>query len=170
MAIRDETRMLLESMNRLFEDRSTKQIIDRAETGIFATDLWQSVAETGVPLAALPESAGGADAEWSDLFAVLRIAGRCAAPIPLAETMLAGWIAASAGLELSDGPMTVGPVRGADRLSIVRDGNGWRLSGKATRIPYAAHAVRTILIADGPDGEMAGGLGGTGEAGGPPGK
>ena len=76
MAIRDETRMLLESMNRLFEDKSTKQVIDRAETGVFAADLWQAVAETGVPLAALPESAGGADAEWSDLFAVLRVAGR----------------------------------------------------------------------------------------------
>ena len=36
MAIRDETRMLLESMNRLFEDKSTKQIIDAAETGVFA--------------------------------------------------------------------------------------------------------------------------------------
>ena len=57
------------------------------------------MSETGVPLAALPESAGGADAEWSDLYAVLRVAGRFAAPIPLAETMLAGWVAAGAGLE-----------------------------------------------------------------------
>ena len=55
------------------------------------------MSETGVPLAALPESAGGADAEWSDLYAVLRVAGRFAAPIPLAETMLAAWVASSAG-------------------------------------------------------------------------
>jgi acyl-CoA dehydrogenase len=164
MAIRDETRMLLESMNRLFEDKSTKQVIDGAETGIFAADLWHSIAETGVPLAALPESAGGADAEWSDLYAVLRLAGRYSAPVPLAETMLAGWIAASAGLELSDGPMTVGPVLGADRLSIARDGNGWRLSGKASRVPYASHAAKTVLIADGPDGEMAVVLDSTGGA------
>jgi acyl-CoA dehydrogenase len=170
MAIRDETRMLLESMNRLFEDKCTKPVIDRAETGVFAGDLWQAVAETGVPLAALPESDGGADAEWSDLFAVLRVAGRYAAPIPLAETMLAGWVAASAGLELSDGPMTVGPVLGADRLSIVRDGNGWRLSGKASRVPYASHVARTVLIADGPDGEMAVALEGIGDAEVTPGK
>ena len=170
MAIRDETRMLLESMNRLFEDKCTKQIIDRAETGEFAHDLWRVVAETGVPLAALPESAGGADAEWADLFAVLRVAGRFSAPIPLAETMLAGWIAASAGLELSDGPMTVGPVRGGDRLSVVKDGNGWRMSGKVTRIPYASHVAKTVLIADGPDGEMAVALEGTGPAAVTPGK
>jgi acyl-CoA dehydrogenase len=164
MAIRDETRMLLESMTRLFEDKCTKQVIDRSETGAFAADLWAVVAETGVPLAALPESAGGADAEWSDLYAVLRVAGRYSVPLPLAETMLAGWVAASAGLELSDGPMTVGPVRGADRLTVVRDGNGWRLSGRAERVPYASHVAQTVLIADGPDGEMAVGLEGTGGA------
>jgi acyl-CoA dehydrogenase len=164
MAIRDETRMLLESMNRLFEDKSTKQVIDAAETGVFAAGLWQSVAETGVPLAALPESAGGADAEWADLYAVLRVAGRFSAPIPLAETMLAGWVAASAGLELSDGPMTVGPVRGADRISLTRDGNGWRLSGKVSRLPYASHVAKTVLIADGPDGEMAVAFDATGDA------
>jgi acyl-CoA dehydrogenase len=154
MAIRDETRMLLESMTRLFEDHCTKQVADAAETGIFAQSLWDQVAESGVPLAALPESAGGADAEWSDLYAVLRVAARFAAPIPLAETMLAGWAAASCGLETSDGPMTVGPVRSSDTLTLARDGNGWRLSGAATRLPYASFATRTVLIADSPDGEM----------------
>src|SRR5665213_2796378 len=164
MAIRDETRMLLESMNRLFEDHCTKQVADAAETGIFAQKLWDAVAETGVPLAALPESAGGADAEWSDLFAALRVAGRFSAPIPLAETMLAGWAAAACGLEPGDGPMTVGPVRSADKLTLARDGNGWRLSGAATRLPYASCATRTVLIADGPDGEMVAAMDGTGGA------
>ena len=162
MAIRDETRMLLESMSRLFEDHCTKQVADAAETGVFAQGLWDVVAETGVPLAALPESAGGADAEWSDLFAALRVAARFSAPIPLAETMLAGWAAASCGLETSDGPMTVGPVRSADTLTLERDGNGWRLSGTASRLPYASFATRTVLITDGPEGEMAVSVDGTG--------
>ncbi|MDR3538470.1 MAG: acyl-CoA/acyl-ACP dehydrogenase [Acetobacteraceae bacterium] len=155
MAIRDETRMLLESMGRLFEDKATRQVIDAAETGVFATGLWAAMVETGLPHAALPESAGGADAEWSDLFATLRVAGRFSAPIPLAETMQAGWIAADAGLETVDGPMTVGPVRASDRLTLERDGNGWRLSGIASRVPYARAATRILLLADGPDGEMA---------------
>lgn len=155
MAIRDETRMLLESVGRLFEDKCTKQVIDRAETGVFAAELWRAVSETGVPLAALPESAGGADAEWSDLYAVLRVAGRYAAPIPLTETMLAGWIAAGAGLELSDGPMSVGPVRASETLTLQRDGNGWCLTGTASRLPYARDASRIVLLAEGPDGEMA---------------
>ena len=155
MAIREETRMLLESMGRLFEDLCTKQVVDAAETGVFAADLWRAVSETGVPLAALPESAGGADAEWADLYAALRVAGRFSAPIPLAETMLAGWVASSAGLEIGDGPMTVGPVRASDKLTLTRDGNGWRLNGTASRLPYASFVERIVLIADGPDGEMA---------------
>jgi acyl-CoA dehydrogenase len=161
MAIRDETRMLLESVGRLFEDKCGKPAIDRAETGVFAGDLWRAIGETGVPLAALPESAGGADAEWSDLYAVLRVAGRYAAPIPLAETMLAGWIAAGAGLQITDGPMSVGPVRSGDTLTLRRDGNGWRLSGTAGRLPYARDADRIVVLADGPDGEMAVSLDGT---------
>jgi len=164
MAIRDETRMLLDSMTRLFEDHCTKQVADAAETGVFAQSLWDAVAETGVPLAALPESAGGADAEWADLYAALRVAARFSAPIPLAETMLAGWAAASCGLQTSDGPMTVGPVRSADKLTLERDGNGWRLSGTASRVPYASFVNRVVLLADGPDGEMAVTLEGTGGA------
>jgi acyl-CoA dehydrogenase len=153
--MRDETRMLLESMGRLFEDHCTKAVADSAEAGTFPGALWHAVSETGVPLAALPESAGGADAEWSDLYAALRVAGRFAAPIPLAETMLAAWVASSAGLEVSEQPMTVGPVRADDRLTLARDGNGWRLSGRASRLPWATNAARIVLLADGPDGEMA---------------
>jgi acyl-CoA dehydrogenase len=152
--MRDETRMLLESMNRLFADHCTKQVADNAETGSFPEALWQAVSETGVPLAALPESAGGADAEWSDLYAVLRVAGRFAAPIPLAETMLAAWVASAAGLAVGEQPMTVGPVRSDDRLALARDGNGWRLSGRASRLPWATTAGRIVLLADGPDGAM----------------
>ena len=46
--MRDETRMLLESMNRLFEDHCTKEVLDRAETGTFPAALWQAVSEAGV--------------------------------------------------------------------------------------------------------------------------
>jgi alkylation response protein AidB-like acyl-CoA dehydrogenase len=57
--------------------------------------------------------------------------------------------------------MAVGPVRAGDRLTLERDGNGWRLSGRASRLPYARAARRIVLIADGPDGEMAVALDGT---------
>ena len=49
--MRDETRMLLESMGRLFEDHCTKAVADSAEAGTFPDALWQAVSDTGVPLA-----------------------------------------------------------------------------------------------------------------------
>jgi acyl-CoA dehydrogenase len=58
-------------------------------------------------------------------------------------------------LEVSEKPMTVGPVRRDDRLTLERDGNGWRLSGRAGRLPWATSAARIVLLADGPDGAMA---------------
>jgi alkylation response protein AidB-like acyl-CoA dehydrogenase len=155
--MRDETRMLLESMGRLLEDHCTKAVADAAEAGTFPRALWQAVSESGVPLGGVTDS--GVD--WSDLYAVLRVAGRFAAPIPLAESMLAAWIASSAGLEVTDKPMTVGPVRADDRLTLERDGNGWRLFGRAGRLPWATDAARIVLLADGPDGEAAVALDGT---------
>ena len=146
--MRDETRMLLESMSRLFEDHCTKAVIDAAETGAFPAALWQTVSETGVPLAAV----AGSEVEWSDLYAVLRVAGRYAAPIPLAETMLAAWIASSAGFTVSEQPMTIGPVHAGDRLTLERDGNGWRLFGRASRLPWGKRAERVVLLATDPDG------------------
>ena len=133
MAIRDETRMLLESMTRLFEDHCTKQV-DRCRRN---RDISASPVgcgrETGVPLAALPESAGGADAEWSDLYAVLRVAAasphRSRWPKPC-------WLVGSphrAGWNLERWPDDGRPGalrRPADAWQ--RDGNGWRLSGAAT--------------------------------------
>ncbi|HET6182021.1 MAG TPA: acyl-CoA dehydrogenase family protein [Acetobacteraceae bacterium] len=170
MAQREETRLLLDSMNRLFEERSTKEIVDRAEKGAFPAELWKAVAETGVPLAAVPEAAGGIGAEWGDILAALRVAGRHAAPIPLAETMIAAWLAAEAGLETTDGPMSFGPVRKEDRLMLERDGAGWRLSGTAARVPWGRQAEKLVLLAEGPGGEMVVALDGTNSAEVTPGK
>ena len=48
--MRDETRMLLESMGRLFEDHCTKPVADAAEAGTFPDALWQAVSDSGVPV------------------------------------------------------------------------------------------------------------------------
>jgi alkylation response protein AidB-like acyl-CoA dehydrogenase len=148
MAMRDETRMLLESMGRLFEDHCTKAVADAAEAGTFPDALWRAVSETGVPLAGV----AGSEVEWSDLYAVLRVAGRFAAPIPLAETMLAAWAASFAGFTVDEGPMTVGPVRAGETLRLERDGNGWRLFGRASRVPWGKQASNLAFMTTDPDG------------------
>ena len=61
--------------------------------------LWQALSDTGLTLAWVPEEHGGAGAEIADGFAVLGVAGRYAAAVPLAETLLAGWLLSRAGLK-----------------------------------------------------------------------
>src|SRR4029077_4450400 len=91
--------LLIETAGRLFSDTCTHRSIQAAEREGWAPGVWAPVAEVGLPWIAIPEAAGGGGGALPDALAVLRIAGRYAAPIPLAETgLLAGWLLAGAGL------------------------------------------------------------------------
>ncbi|MFN3499173.1 MAG: substrate-binding domain-containing protein, partial [Pannonibacter indicus] len=46
------------------------------------------------------DTLGGAGAEAADGFSVIKVAGSFAAPVPLAETLLAGWLLAKAGISV----------------------------------------------------------------------
>ena len=61
---------------------------------------------------------GGAGASLADGFAILGVAGRYALPVPLAETLLAGWLLARAGIAAPAGAMTVAPARPRDRITL----------------------------------------------------
>src|SRR6516225_3839948 len=63
----------------------------RRGEGVWPKALWDALEESGLPLTWVPEELGGAGAALADGFAVLRVAGRYAAPVPLAETLMAGW-------------------------------------------------------------------------------
>jgi acyl-CoA dehydrogenase len=81
------------------------------------------------------------------------VAATHAAPIPLAETMLAGWLLARAGLNVPSGVLTVVPVR-RERLALTRADGGWRLTGTASRVPWARQAAAIVVVADGADGPL----------------
>ena len=65
--------------------------------------VWQALEDHGLTRAWLPEAAGGAGASLADGFAILTLAGEVALDVALAETLLAGWLAAAAGLSVPDG-------------------------------------------------------------------
>jgi acyl-CoA dehydrogenase len=150
----ETTRLLLEAAERLFTLHCTRDVVNRAEANEFPAPLWAAIEDAGLPLAAIPEASGGAGAEWSDAFAVLRLAARFAAPVPLAETMLAAWLIDAANLPLGRGPMTIAPARLQDRLTLERDGTEWRLSGSVERIPFATHARTLVALAGTAEGTM----------------
>ncbi len=141
---------LAHSAERLFAAHAGKSVRRSAEDGVFPQALWDAVTDAGFTTALLPEAAGGFGATVAEAMGLLRIAATHAAPIPLAETMLAGWLLARADLPVPEGPLTVAPVRLKDALSLRRAGDGWRLTGKAGRIPWARAAAAIVVLTDGP--------------------
>jgi acyl-CoA dehydrogenase len=146
--------ILSETCTRLFTDHATTTVLEGAEKGEWPAALWQALEENGLTLPQVPEARGGAGGSWSDAFVVLMAAGRFAAPVPLAETMLAGVILAEAGLDVPLGPMTVAPVHADERLTLTRQGSGFTLSGRATRVPWGARAEHVVVVAEGDGGPM----------------
>ena len=105
-------------------------------------------ADAGLTLAWVPEKLGGAGASLADGFAILGAAGRYALPVPLAETLLAGWLLAQAGIEAPAGAMTVAPARPRDRIVERR-----RNVERARRgIPFAKKREHIAFLATGDKG------------------
>jgi acyl-CoA dehydrogenase len=129
---------------RIFADLADPQTINRARDESWKAALWQTLTDAGLTLAWVPEQHGGSGASLGEGFEVLGVAGRFAAPVPLAETLLAGWLLAQAGISSPTGPMTVAPARPRDRL--VLEGAG-TLSGRLRAIPFARDAAHLAVIA-----------------------
>jgi acyl-CoA dehydrogenase len=149
----DVRAMLVESATRLFADHVDAKILDAAKHDGWSAALWKIVEEAQLPLVSIAEDAGGAGGSLSDLAAVVRVAGRYSAPIPLAETAIAGWMLATAGLKIPAGPLTVAPVHG-EKITARKNGARWNLSGAMQRVPYARIAGHIVVLVAGPDGAV----------------
>jgi acyl-CoA dehydrogenase len=136
-------RLLLETAEKVFADTSTYDSVQEAQGAGWAPAVWDAAAVVGLPWIGVPEAAGGVGGTLSDAIAVMQVAGRYAAPIPLAETgFLAGWLLAECGLEIGEGPLSVAPGRPEDDLRI----DGDRLSGSLHRVPWGRSVERVVAI------------------------
>ncbi len=145
--------MLAESATSLFRDLVDAKLLADAKTAGWSGKAWRAVQDAEFHRILLPEAAGGAGGSWSDAAAVLRIAARHAAPVPLAETWLAGWLLNEAKLPVPGETLTIAPVRN-EQLLVRRAGGTWRLDGTATRVPFARIAHRIVLLAKGEAGDV----------------
>lgn len=137
--------IVAETARRIFADLADPQTINRAADDKWKDALWTALAAAGLPLAWVPEQHGGSGASLADGFAVLGVAGRFALPVPLAETLLAGWLLSRGGLPMPDGVMTVAPARPGDRIGLDADGT---LSGQARGVPFAREARHIAVLAN----------------------
>jgi acyl-CoA dehydrogenase len=136
--------LIVDTATRIFRDFCDPQTVNRAADDAWKAPAWAALEEAGLTLAWIPEMQGGAGADLADGFAVLREAGRFAVALPLAETLLAGWLLARAGIASPKGAMTCGPTRDGERLTLA--GNG-TLSGALRAVPFAKSAKHLAVLA-----------------------
>ena len=139
--------ILSDSVNGLLGDRVTKQLLETAESGEFPQALWDEVEANGLTRVLVSEERGGAGGTWADANVVLKAAGEHAAPLPLAEAVLASWLLDKAGIDIPEGVITV--MEGEFRL------DGDRLSGTGTRVPWGRNAKHAVTLIQGQDGAQA---------------
>jgi acyl-CoA dehydrogenase len=140
--------MLVEVATGLFRDRCTPEDVVAAEATGWSDRLWSALAESGFPYVSVPEEAGGSGGDIADACALLTVAGRFAAPVPLAETgLLGGWLLAAAGLDLPDGPLSVAVGRSGDDVELSGGPGSWRLTARVQRVPWGGRSERVALLA-----------------------
>src|ERR1700694_4773440 len=135
--------IIVDTATRIFADLCEPRTINAAEEGTWPQALWDALEESGLSLTWVPETLGGAGADIIDGFAVLRVAGRAAAPVPLAETLLAGWLLAQAEIGAPAGPMTIAPGYEDGHIEL----SGRTLRGRARHIPFARNARHIVVLA-----------------------
>ena len=133
---------LAKTVDRVFEAHCGKAVRESAEKGEWPAGLWGALEEVGLPMAALPESAGGPGLAFGDAMYALRRTAYRAAPVPLAETMAASRLLAAAGIEVPDGAITLASAQAGLDLS------GGKLSGTVARVPWGGQCKHAVLVAE----------------------
>src|SRR5882762_378118 len=143
-AVAESENIVAETAEKIFADLADAQTINNDKKGSWKAPLWQALTEAGLPLSWVPEDCDGSGASLAEGFSVLSAAGRFAVAVPLAETMLAGWLLAQAKIKSPEGEMTVVPASPKDRITVNADGS---LSGRARGVPFAKAAKHFAVLA-----------------------
>src|SRR5450759_1053096 len=148
-AVAESEKIVAETAERIFTDLADAQTINRDKKGAWKAPLWQALTEAGLPLSWVSEDCGGSGASLAEGFSVLSAAGRFAIAVPLAETMLAGWLLSQSKLASPSGMMTIAPASPKDRITQNADGT---LSGRSRGVPFARDAKHIAVLAHGVGG------------------
>jgi acyl-CoA dehydrogenase len=142
--VAESENIVAETAEKIFADLADPQTINRDNKGDWKAPLWRALTDAGLPLSWVPEDCNGSGASLNEGFSVLSAAGRFAISVPLAETMLAGWLLTQGKIASPDGAMTVAPSGPKDRIALNGDGT---LSGRARGVPFASEAKHIAVLA-----------------------
>jgi acyl-CoA dehydrogenase len=136
----DNAHMIADTTRRIFRELGDPQSM---QTDDDHHRLWSALETAGLTRTWIPEELNGSGASQADGFEVVRIAGEFAISVPLAETLLGGWLLQQAGIPMPEGASTVAPVDVRDRITA---GAGGALSGTARAVPFARDAARIVFL------------------------
>lgn len=146
----DFAAILLEQTDRLLAHHVTPAALKAADEGAFPLAAWEAVSAAGLPLALVPEDAGGAGLSAVTAGQIIRRSAYHALPAPLAETLIAQALWTRAGGATVDGIVTLATGTG---LALSSTAQGAVLSGTLASVPWGAHASFILLIAHDGDGD-----------------
>lgn len=99
-------RPLAEAAERLFTGRVGADVVNAAESGAWPQDLWAAMQDLTPSRLLVPEARGGAGGDWIDACALLERVGEFNVPLPICESVIAGWLLDIAGQPAGDGPLS----------------------------------------------------------------
>jgi acyl-CoA dehydrogenase len=136
----DNSHMIADTARRIFRELGDPQSL---KTDADRRRLWSALETAGLTRTWIPEALNGSGATLADGFEVVRIAGEFAISVPLAESLLGGWLLQQAGIPTPLGSGTVAPVDVRDRITAA--GND-ALSGTARSVPFARDATWIVVM------------------------
>lgn len=139
--------IILDTTSKIFKDLSTKELIDEVEEGKWAGELWDVLTESGITSIGVSETLGGAGGDFVDAFHVLRLAGKYAVPLPLAETMMVNWLIAENGMSPQEEPVTL-TIDLNNELEIETADGGYVLNGKLKNVSWLNGSKKVFALAD----------------------
>ena len=92
----DTSQLIIDTAEKIFSDHCDKALLDATEQGAFPQALWQQIVDNGFHQLGSPNSG----TETRDLFAFLKVCGRYAVPLPMAEILLSNqWLGGNAPVQ-----------------------------------------------------------------------
>jgi len=134
-----ELQMIVDVTSRIFEDHQTEE----RHVDAWDAELWNLLETTGLSGVASLDTHDDGAGRLRECAAILRVAGRFAVSVPLAEHYLSTWLLSKFGLPVPSGPLTFAVSSGLD---VRRSGEVWRVSGTISRVPWAGIARCIVVI------------------------
>ncbi len=98
--------LFADSARELFASEVDEHTLRSAEGGTWPSELWKHVEESGYTTLFDDDELG---ATWNEAYPIVAAASDALAPIPLSETLIAGWLLKQAGIEQPPGSLTIVP-------------------------------------------------------------